>query len=160
MQISKRIKSLPIVTLISVGFVAAFFEHIAVAMYLLSAIIFYFYLPVLYSYSRTNVSSHIKAKEFMNLKYYPLEFIFWLLATGFFSFLLAHLLADLAYGLYKPLHAVMYPLMVAYLIMIAYHEWAARKLNNQDEKINYEKQGRLIAFELLFVMILLFMLHH
>jgi hypothetical protein len=129
-------------------------------MYLLTAVIFYFYLPMLYSYSRVNIFYHVKAEEFMHLKYYPLEFSFWLITTCFFSFILAHLLADLAYGMDKPIHIFGLPLVIIYLVMIFYRELAAKKLHNQEEKINYEKQGRLISFEVLLVFILLFMLHH
>ncbi len=155
-----KIKSLPFVILIGVVFLVSFVKHIAVPMYFLSSVIFYFYLPILYSYSRTNVLQHIKAKEFMHLKYYPLEFTFWLFTTCFFSFILAHLLADLAYGIDKPLHILSIPLIISYMIMIFYRELRAKKLHAIDEKINYEKQGRLISFEMLFVFILLFTLHH
>lgn len=160
MKLLDKIKTLPLIIAISLGFLISFFEHIAVAMYLLSAVIFYFYLPILYSYSRTNVLNHVKAKEFMHLKYYPLEFIFWLFTSGFFSFILAHLLADLAYGMDKPIHILATPLIIGYFIMIGYRELTAKKLHNQDEQINYEKQGRLICFEILFIFILLFMWHH
>jgi hypothetical protein len=160
MNLHDKMKSRPLIIAISLGFVISFFEHIAVAMYLLSGVIFYFYLPILYSYSRSNVLSHVKAKEFMHLKYYPLEFIFWLFTSGFFSFILAHLLADLAYGMDRLIHILAAPLIIGYFMMICYRELAAKKLNNQDEQINYEKQGRLICFEILFVFILLFMWYH
>ena len=153
-----HIKSLPLVTAIIIGFLFSFFEHISVAMYLLSIVIFYFYLPMLYSYSRINVLYHVKAKEFMQLKYYPLEFLFWLLTTCFFSFILAHLLSDLFYGMEKPLHVLFIPLIIGYFIMTFYPELTAKKLRNEDELINYEKQGRLISFDILFIFILLFML--
>jgi hypothetical protein len=153
-------KSLPLMIAIVVGFTFSFFKHISVAMYLLSAVIFYFYLPLLYSYSRANVLCHVKAKEFIHLKYYPIEFLFWLFATVFFSFILAHLLADLAYGMEKHVHLFMYPLIFIYLKIILYRELKAKKLHNIDEQINYEKQGRLITFEVLFLFIAVFMLHH
>ncbi len=160
MQLVNKIKSIPLIVTVSIGFIIAFFEHISVVMYLLTAVIFYFYLPMLYSYSRVNVFYHVRAKEFMHLKYYPLEFSFWLITTCFFAFILAHLLADLAYGIDKPIHILAFPLIIAYLGMIFYRELAAKKLHSQDEQINYEKQGRLISFEVLFIFILVFMLHH
>lgn len=154
------IKSLPLVIAIVVGFGFAFFKHVSVPMYLLSAVIFYVYLPMLYSYSRVNVFYHVKSQEFMHLKYYRMEFLFWLLATSFFSFILAHLLADLAFGFEKHVHEFMYPLIVIYLGMIFYRELSAKKLHSLDEQINYEKQGRLISFEVLFLFILLFLMKH
>lgn len=160
MQVSVYLKALPLVIAIVVSFIFAFFKHISVPMYLLSAVIFYFYLPMLYSYARVNVFYHVKAKEFMHLKYYPLEFLFWLLVTCFFSFILAHLLADLAYGMEKHVHEFMYPLIFIYLGIIFYRELSAKKLLDVDKEINYEKQGRLITFEVLFLFILLFMMKH
>ncbi len=157
---SFNIKSLPLIIAVIIGFVIAFFEHISLAMYLLTAVIFYVYLPMLYSYSRVNIFYHVKAREFMHLKYYPLEFAFWLISTCFFAFILAHLFADLAYGMDKPIHILSIPLIIIYLMMIFYRELAAKKLHHQDEQVNYEKQGRLISFEVLFIFILLFMLHH
>lgn len=160
MKVSIYVKSLPLVIAIVASFIFTFFEHVAVPMYLLSAVIFYFYLPMLYSYSRVNVFYHVKAKEFLHLKYYPLEFLFWLLATCFFSFILAHLLADLAYGMEKHVHEFMYPLIFIYLGIIFYRELSAKKLHNVEGQVNYEKQGRLICFEVLFWFILLFMMKH
>lgn len=154
------IKSLPFVIAIIIGFGFAFFKHIEVSMYLLTAVIFYFYLPILYSYSRVNVFYHVKAEEFMNLKYYPMEFLFWLLATCFFSFILAHLIANLSFGIEIEVHFILYLLASVYLLMIFYRELSIKKLHNVDATINYEKQGRLISFEVLFVFILLFMAHH
>jgi hypothetical protein len=159
-MLDKYIKSLPLIIAIAVGFIFSFLKHISVPMYLLSGVIFYFYLPMLYSYSRANVLFHVKAKEFLHLKYYPMEFFFWLVATCFFSFVLAHLLADLAYGQEKHIHEFLYPLILVYLGVIFYRELRAKKLHNLDEQINYEKQGRLITFEVLFLFILLFMMEH
>lgn len=160
MKLVDNIKTVPLIVAVSIGFVISFFEHISVVMYLLTAVIFYFYLPMLYSYSRVNVFYHVKAEEFMHLKYYPLEFSFWLITTCFFSFILAHLLADLAYDINKPIHILAFPLIIAYSVMIFHREVAAKKLHNQEEQINYEKQGRLISFVVLLVFILLFMLYH
>jgi hypothetical protein len=160
MKVSLYLKSLPLIIAILVGFGFAFFEHVSVPMYLLSAVIFYFYLPMLYSYSRVNVLYHVKAKEFMHLKYYPMEFLFWLLATCFFSFILAHLIADLSFGAEKPIHFIIYLLAFIYPGIIFYREISTKKLHNVEEQINYERQGRLISFEVLFVFILLFMMKH
>ena len=160
MNYINSIKSLPLIIAIVVGFIFSFLKHISVPMYLLSGVIFYFYIPMLYSYSRTNVFYHVKAKEFLHLKYYPLEFLFWLLATSFFSFILAHLIADLSFGVENPVHSIIYVLVFCYLLMIFYRELAVKKLHNIDEQINYEKQGRLISFEVLFLFILLFMMRH
>lgn len=156
----RRLKSLPLIIAIVVGFIFSFFKHISVMMYLLTAVIFYFYLPMLYSYSRVNFLYHVKAKEFIHLKYYPQEFLFWLLATCFFSFILAHLLADLAYGFEKNINEFIYFLIFIDLNLIIYREFKAKKLQNIDEIINYEKQGRLITFEILFLFILLFLMKH
>ena len=160
MQNLHSYKSLPLVVAIIAGFIFSFFEHISVPMYLLSAVIFYFYLPMLYSYSRVNIFYHIKAQEFLHLKYYPLEFLFWLLATCFFSFILTHLLADLAFGMEKHVHEFMYPLIVIYLGIIFYRELSAKNLHDVEKQINYEKQGRLITFQVLFLFVLLFMMKH
>jgi hypothetical protein len=160
MKYFNLVKSMPLIIAIVVGFVLSFFKHISIPMYLLSGVIFYFYIPMLYSYSRVNVFNHIRVQQFMHLKYYRMEFLFWLLVTSFFSFILAHLLADLSFGVEKPIHIIIYMLVLFYLIMIFYRELSAKKLHNIDEQINYERQGRLISFEILFVFILLFMMKH
>jgi len=152
--------SLPLIIAICLGFIFSFLEHISFVMYLSSGIIFYFYLPVLYCYSRVNRFNHVRAKEFLQLKYYPLEFLIWLVTTCFFSFILAHLLADLLDEINKPIRIIAFLLILVCLVLIYYRELTTKKLHSQDVKINYEKQGRIICFEVLFIFVLLFLLSH
>ena len=160
MNLHKIFKSWFMETLVLITFSVAFYEHISVAMYLLAAVIFYFYIPRVYVYSRVNIFNHITNKEFIHLKYYPLEFVFWLFATCFFAFILAHLLADLAYGVEKHVHYMVYILIFIDLAFITRRELAAKKLQFESLETNYEQQGWLLAFEILFAFIMLFMMPH
>lgn len=151
-------KSLPLFIAVILAFIISFKGHHSLAMYPLSAVIFYFYLPVLYSYSRINVLRHIEAREFMHVKYYPMEFILWLIGCSFFSFILAHLLADKLFNV-THLHFFILPLILGYLGLIIYREINSKKLHAQSRKINFEQQGRLLSFEILFIFTALFSLH-
>ena len=151
-------KSFPLFIVIALGFILSFKGHHVVAMYPLSAVIFYFYLPVLYSYSRINVFGHIEAREIIHIRYYPTEFILWLLGCSFFSFILAHLLADKLFNI-THLHFFILPLILGYLAIIIFREIHSKKLHAQRKKLNFERQGRLLSFEILFIFTLLFSLH-
>ena len=151
-------KSFPLFIAILLGFIISLKWHFSIAMYPLSGVIFYYYLPMLYSYSRINVLQHIEANEFIHLKYYPMEFFLWLVAACFFSFILAHLLSDLLFQV-KRLHVLMLPLIISYLGLIVYRETRASTLRAINRKMNFEKQGRLLTFEILFVFMFLFTLH-
>ena len=151
-------KSFPLFIAIISAFIISFYGHHAVAMYALSAIIFYYYLPMLYSYSRINVMRHIEAREFMHVRFYPMEFILWLIGCSFFSFILAHLLADKLFNV-THLHFFLIPLIIVYLGLIIYREINSKKLLAQRKKLNFESQGRLLSFEILFIFTILFSLH-
>ena len=112
-------KSFPLFAAIIVAFIISLKGHISLTMYLLSGVIFYFYLPMLYSYSRVNVLRHMEANEFMHVKYYPMEFILWLIACCFFAFIIAHLLADLLFR-FTHLHFFIFPLIFGYMGLIVY----------------------------------------
>lgn len=153
-------KSAILFVLIISIFTFSFIEHRALLMYPLSALIFYMYLPKLYAYSRVNILHHIKAKEFVHLKYYPMELFMWLLATCFFSFILAHLTADLLYRYSKHIHYFMYPVIFIDLGFIIHRELKSKTLLEEQRPQLYERQGRLLTFEILFVFLLLFMIPH
>lgn len=148
---------LPIVT--ALAFAVTFKYHIAVAMYALSAVIFYLYVPQLYVLSRVNILQHAHGKEFLHLKYYPMELTLWLLACSFFAFIIAHLLADLLFNM-PHLHHFMFFLMMIYLGLIIFREIKAKKLYDSDKQINYVQQGRLLSFEMLFVYLTILSIPH
>jgi hypothetical protein len=155
-------KSIPLFLAISMAFILAFFGHISVVLYTLSVLIFYFYIPILYSYSRVNVFHGDDFKEVVHLRFYPMEFTIWVVLTSFFSYIIAHLLASLLFDVHH-LHQYMFPVMLLYIALIIYRELQGKKLHeqhNQAEQINYEKQGRLISFEILFLFLALFMIQH
>lgn len=151
-------KSFPLFIAIILAFIISLRWHFSIAMYPLSGVIFYYYLPMLYSYSRINVLKHIETNEIIYLKYYPMEFLLWLVAGCFFSFILAHLLSDLLFQV-KRLHIFILPLIMTYLGLIIYRETRASTLRTLNRKMNFEKQGRLLTFEILFVFMFLFTLH-
>ncbi len=153
-------KSAVLFVLIITIFTLSFVDHHAVLMYPLSALIFYVYLPKIYAFSRINIFHHLKANEFIHLKYYPMEFFLWLLATCFFSFILAHLTADLLYRYSKHIHYFMYPVIFIDLGFIVYREVRAKNLLTEQLQSYYERQGRLLTFEILFIFLLLFMIPH
>ena len=155
-------KSVPLFVAISLAFIIALIGHLSVALYLLSVVIFYFYIPILYSYSRVNIFHHDNFKELLSLRFYPMELTIWVVFTFIFSYIIAHLLASLLFGVHH-LHQFMLPIMILYMALIIFRELRGVKLHeqhNQYEQINYEKQGRMLSFEILFLFLLLFMIPH
>ena len=153
-------KSLPLFLVIVLAFGLSFSKHISSAMYPLSAVIFYYYLPVLYASSRINILHHIKEKEVFHIKFYPMELSMWLVSTCFFSFVLSHLLADVFFSYRESLYHFTYFLITVGLAGIIYCELNVNKFPISAKKTVFETQGKLLGFEFLFIMILLFVMNH
>ncbi len=153
-------RSLPLFLIIVIAFGLSFAKHISVLMYPLSAFIFYLYLPVLYASSRINILHHIKKQELFHIKFYPMELGMWLVSTCFFSFVIAHLLADILFPYREYLYHFTIFLIVSGLIGIIYCELDANKFHLSSKRTSFEAQGRFLSFEFLFVMILLFAINH
>lgn len=153
-------RSLPLFFIIVIAFGLSFAKHISVLMYPLSAIIFYFYLPVLYASSRINILHHTKERELFHIKFYPMELAMWLVSTCFFSFILSHLISELFFNHRESLYHFMIFLITLVLGGIIYCEFDTRKFHISSKKIIFEMQGRLLSFQLLFVMVLLFVMNH
>ncbi len=145
---------------IVIAFGLSFLKHFSLIMYPLSFIIFYFYLPVLYASSRINILHHIKEKEVFHIKFYPMELSMWLVSTCFFAFILSHLLSDLLFHYRESIYHFSYFLITLGLTGIVYCELDAMKFHNSSKKTIFETQGRLLSFEFLFIMILLFTMNH
>lgn len=146
--------------IIIVAFSLSFTKHISLVMYPLSAIIFYFYLPVLYASSRINILHHIKESEILHIKFYPMELSFWLVSTCFFSFILSHLLSDVLFEFRESLYHFMYFLITLGVGGIVYCELNANKFHNSSKKAAFKTQGRFLSFEFLFISFLLFVMNH
>jgi len=153
-------RSVPLFIAIVIAFGLSFLEHISVLIYPLSAIIFYNYLPVLYASSRINILYHAKEKKFLCIKFHPMELSLWLVSTSFFSFILAHLFADLLFPYREHLYHSTIFLIFSGLIGIIYYELNANKFHISSKKTSFKAQGRLLSLEFLFVMILLFATNH
>ncbi len=153
-------RSLPLFIAVVIAFGLSFSRHISVAMYPLSAVIFYFYLPVLYASSRINILHHIREKQLFHIKFYPMELSMWLVSTCFFGFILSHLMADLLFDYREYIYHFTIFLITLGLIGIIYCEFDAGKYHILSKKTAFETQGRLLSFELFFIMILLFVVNH
>jgi len=153
-------RSLPLFLVIVLAFGLSFSKHISAAMYPLSAVIFYFYLPVLYASSRINILHHIKEKQVFHIKFYPMELSMWLVSTFFFSFVLSHLLSDIFFSYREHLYHFTYFLISIGLVGIIYCELNIDKFPLSSKKTVFETQGKFLGFEFLFIMILLFVMNH
>ena len=153
-------RSIPLFLVIVVAFGLSFFKHISVLMYPLSAVIFYFYLPVLYASSRFNILHHIKEKQVFHIHFYPMELSMWFVSTCFFSFVISHLLADVLFHYRESLYHFTFFLITLGIGGIIYCELEANKVDISSKKAIFETQGRLLCFELFFFMFLLFVINH
>lgn len=153
-------RSIPLFLAIVIAFGLSFLKHISVAMYPLSAVIFYFYLPVLYASSRINILHHIKDKELFHIKFYPMELSMWLVSTSFFAFILSHLISDLLFNHREHLYHFTIFLITVGLIGIIYCERDASKYHILSKRAAFEIQGRFLSFEFFFIMVLLFVMNH
>jgi hypothetical protein len=153
-------RSLLLFAAIVVAFGLSFLKHISVAMYPLSAVIFYFYLPVLYASSRINILHHLNNKEVFHIKFYPMELSMWLASTFFFSFVLSHLISDLLFHHREMVYHFTFFLMSIGLAGIIYCERHASGLPISAKKSIFEAQGRFLSFEIFFIMTLLFVMNH
>ncbi len=148
-------KSYLLFIIVIVAFGLSFSKHISFLMYPLSGAIFYFYLPVLYASSRINILHHIKEKDVFHIKFYPMELGLWLIATCFFSYMLSHLFSDLLYPYRESLYHFSYFLIFFGLIGIVYCEFDANKFHLSSKKASFTTQGKLLSFEIFFVMLLI-----
>jgi len=142
--------------IVIVAFSLSFSKHISFLMYPLSAAIFYFYLPVLYASSRINILHHIRKKEVFHVKFYPMELGLWLIGACFFSYVLSHLFSDLLYPYRESLYHFSFFLIIIGLLGIVYCELDANKFHLSSKKSSFTTQGKLLSFEILFVMLLIF----
>ena len=142
--------------IVIVAFGLSFSKHISFLMYPLSGAIFYFYLPVLYASSRINILHHIQEKEVFHVKFYPMELGLWLIGTCFFSYVLSHLFSDLLYPYRESLYHFSFFLIIIGLLGIVYCELDANKFHLSSKKASFATQGKLLGFEILFVMLLIF----
>lgn len=149
-------KSYLLFIIVIVAFGLSFSKHVSFIMYPLSGAIFYFYLPVLYASSRINILHHIREKEVFHIKFYPMELGLWLVSTCFFSYVLSHLFSDLLYPYRESLYHFSYLLITLGLTGIIYCELDANKFHLSSKKAIFETQGKLLSFELFFVMLLVF----
>jgi hypothetical protein len=101
---------------------------------------------------------HHEAKEFMHLRFYPSEFIIWLVGTCFFAFIIAHLLADFLFDI-EQLSFYILPAMGVYLVFIVLRELKAKDLGEKLSQEVYEQQGRMLSVEILMVFLLLLAMH-
>lgn len=150
------LKSITLFGLVIIAFGLSFTKHISFLMYPLSGAIFYFYLPMLYATSRINILHHKKEQEVFHIKFYPLELGFWLASTCFFSFVLSHLFSDLLYPYRESLYHFSYLLIILAVAGIVYCELDANKFHLSSKKNSFITQGKLLGFELFFVMLLIF----
>mgnify|MGYP000011001168 FL=1 len=153
-------RSIPLFLAIVIAFGLSFLKHISVVMYPLSAVIFYYYLPVLYASSRINILHHIKDKELLHIKFYPMELSMWLVSTSFFAFILSHLISDLLFNHREHTYHFTIFLIVAGLLGIIYCERDASKYHILSKRAAFETQGRFLSFEFFFIMVLLFVMNH
>ena len=84
----------------------------------------------------------------------------WLVSTCFFSFVLSHLLSDVFFSYRESLYHFTYFLISVGLAGIIYCELNVDKFPLSSKKTVFETQGKLLGFELLFIMILLFVMNH
>lgn len=142
------------------AFALSFSRHISFLMYPLSVVIFYLYLPVLYASSRINILHHKKEQEIFHIKFYPIELSMWLVSTLFFGFMLSHLIADLLFPYREYLYHFTIFLITFGMGCIVYCESIAENLHTPAKNLLFKLQGRLVGFELLFIMTLLFAMNH
>lgn len=140
--------------MIAAAFSLSLTKHINVIMYPLCAVIFYFYLPVLYASSRINILHHIKETKIWHIKFYPIELSAWFLITCFLSYILAHLLAGIFFLYRDSLYHFTYLLIILGLGGIVYCELDADNFHISAKQTIFKTQGRLLSFEFLFVMYL------
>jgi hypothetical protein len=153
-------RSFPLFAAIVIAFGLSFVKHISVAMYPLSAVIFYYYLPVLYASSRINILHHIKNKEVFHIKFYPMELSMWLASTLFFAFVLSHLISDMLFHHREAVYHFTFFLMSIGLTGIIYCERHASGMQISAKKTIFEIQGRFLSFEIFFILTLLFVMNH
>lgn len=135
-------------------------KHISAVMYPLSAVLFYLYLPVLYTSSRINTLHHAKGKVLYHIKFYPMELAVWLICTCFLSFLISHLLADLLFDHLQSLYHLTYFLIGLGAAAIAYCELDTKTLHFFSRQTAFERQGLFLSLEIFFIFFLLFAKNH
>ncbi len=84
----------------------------------------------------------------------------WLVSTLFFAFILSHLISDLLFHHREILYHFTFFLMTIGLAGIIYCERHASGFLISEKKTIFEIQGRLLSFEIFFIMTLLFVMNH
>jgi hypothetical protein len=146
------------------AFIIAFELHIKFVMYPLAGAIFYLYVPLLYVYGKKSALQYAQNGEPDNYFSF-LWFAIWFIVTGIFSYMLSHLLADLIssfhWSFFRYLLYAFILLMAGGLGFIGYLQWNSKKIELLgDLRTNFEKQGRLAGFEILFTLLIYFLVKH
>jgi hypothetical protein len=144
-------------------FIVAYELHIKFLMYPLAAAIFYLYVPLLYAVGRKSALLHVQQGE-PAYHSYP-WFTVWFTVASVFSYMLSHLLADLISGFHLSFFRyVLYAfilLTAGGLGVIGYLQWQSKKIALLgDLRTNFETQGRLAGFEILFMLLIYFLVKH
>jgi hypothetical protein len=149
---------------IALAFIIAFELHIKSLMYPLAAAIFYLYVPLLYLYGKKSMLQY--ARHDGPVKYYAcLWFLAWFIITCFFSYMLSHLLADVIssfhWSFFRYLLYLFILLITGGLGIFFFLQCNIKKIDALDDiRTNFEKQGRLAGFEILFLLLVFFLLKH
>lgn len=164
----KPLKVLGIFFIVVFGFIFSFAKHLTVVYYFLSIIIFLFYLPQIYASSRISIKKKWSVLEkyscssgFCKLPVYPIEFYTWLGMSMFFTYLLAHLLADRFDGLDETVNIMIFPFLFVCMLLVVVWELYIHKVDDKLQKRNaYILQGRVINFIILLIFTLIFFFGH
>ncbi len=157
-----KIRSLPIFFTVVISFILSFFKHFSVLLYPLSGIIFYFYLPIFYATSRMNIIRYQVNGEYPHIRLYLMELSIWFVSTCFFSFILAHFLADLFFDHQAAIYHFSYFLLTVGVVGIAVSEYYANKNKAEYESAKkfFEIQGLFYGAEIITLILIVLMLHH
>lgn len=153
-------KPIALFSVIIIAFGLAFSKHISIIMYPLSAVLFYVYLPILYASSRINILNHKTEKEVLHIKFYPMELSVWFACTCFLAFVISHLLSDVLFHHLEHLYHFTYFLIVIGFAGAIFCELDVNRFHLLSKKIDYRLQGRLLSFEIFFIIFLFFAMNH
>lgn len=147
------------------AFILTFELHIKYLMYPLAAAVFYIYVPLLFLYGKKSLLQY-KQQGGAPANYYAyLWFSLWFVTTCFFSYMLSHLLADVIssfhWSFFRYLLYAFLLLMVIGLGVIVYLQWTSKRIEALgDITMNFETQGRLASFEILLLLLIIFLIKH
>ena len=122
-------RSFPLFLVIVIVFILSLSKHLSLIMYPLCAVIFYFYLPLLYTSSRLNILHHQSNADIWHIKFYPIELSMWFISTCFFSYILSHLLSDILFLYRESLYHFTFFLIILGMGGVTYYELDAKKIS-------------------------------